>query len=66
MSLLECDASLSYTSKRLNHSLHSIPSVVELQFEPQIDIDSALTAEVAAQLAGELRPHKERSVCTCV
>lgn len=59
MSLLEDDASLSYRSKHLNHSLHLIPFVVELQF---VGLDSALTAEVAAQLAGELKPHKERSV----
>ena len=37
--------------------------MLELQF---VDLDSALTAEVAAQLAGELKPHKERSVSACV
>ena len=47
----------------MNHSLYLIPFVVELQF---VGLDSALTAEVAAQLAGELKPHKERSVSACV
>ena len=68
VSPLEDDASLSYTSKHLNHSLPSIPFVHGWTtiFEFQIDLDSVLTAEVAAQLAGELKPHKERSVCACI